>query len=162
MVKSFDEGLIPNFAETLRTKNIFNPWFYSFISTWLKLLLYFLLLYLRDFNFGFIFFFYLCDFNFDYIFFFYLSMWLQFWFHFTLLSLRDFNFGCIFFFYLFVTSIWFYFFLLSLSDFLFIDSTHCLFSLSSILELFFRECWQIPFLNLILLVCTNIFIFIFG
>ena len=25
LVKSFDEGLIPNFAETWGTKNIFNP-----------------------------------------------------------------------------------------------------------------------------------------
>jgi len=27
LVKSFDEGLIPNFAETWGTKNIFNPYF---------------------------------------------------------------------------------------------------------------------------------------
>jgi len=27
LVKSFDEGLIPNFAETWGTKNIFNPIF---------------------------------------------------------------------------------------------------------------------------------------
>jgi len=30
LVKSFDEGLIPNFAETWRTKNIFNPYYYYY------------------------------------------------------------------------------------------------------------------------------------
>jgi len=29
LVKSFDEGLIPNFPETWGTKNIFNPFFFT-------------------------------------------------------------------------------------------------------------------------------------
>ena len=32
LVKSFDEGLIPNFAETWGIKNIFNPNFYLKIN----------------------------------------------------------------------------------------------------------------------------------
>jgi len=94
---------------------------------------------------------------------------------FFLLSIGDFNFDYIFFFYFYVTSsliifssfishrlqFWF-FFLLSLYDFSYIDSTYCLSLFSSILELFFWGFDIFHSLNLMVSMCTNIFILIRG